>query len=99
LCTRPLQPTNVGSVCAECRLVVRNGLGVAIEECWRDHPDGEHVVSDRGCITRVTGVAPVPSPGTEVSLIIVRTTSEEAREYARAPRIRQGNYHTLTKGP
>jgi hypothetical protein len=32
-----------------------------------------------------------------MALITVRTTSEEAREYAGAPRIRQGNHPTLAK--
>jgi hypothetical protein len=103
LCTRPLQPTNVSGVCAECRLVVRNRLGVAIEERWRDHPDGEHVVSDRGRIARLLHVdgAPgslrfqAPAPRSHSSPFVPPT--EEAREYARAPRIRQGNYPTLTK--
>jgi hypothetical protein len=41
---------------AECRLVVRNLLGRPIEEHWRDHPDGEHVVSDRGRMARLLNV-------------------------------------------
>ena len=56
LCTAELSPANASGVCAECRLIVRNRLGVAIEERWRDHPDGEHVVSDGGRIARVLSV-------------------------------------------
>jgi hypothetical protein len=41
---------------AECRLVVRDLLGRPIEERWRDHADGEHVVSDRGRLARLLNV-------------------------------------------
>lgn len=56
LCTNPLQPGNPSGICAECRLVVHNLLGRPIEERWRDHPDGEHVVSERGRIARLLNV-------------------------------------------
>jgi len=102
--TRPSRPTNVGGVCDECRLVVHNRLDVTVEERWRDHRDGEHVVPDRGRTTRVVHVDSARrgrsrlSPGTEVSVVTVRTTTEEAREYAWTSRILQGRYATLTKG-
>lgn len=56
LCTAPLGPTNIVGVCAECRLVVRNLLGRHVEERWRDHPDGVHVVSDQGRVARLLTV-------------------------------------------
>lgn len=56
LCTNPLQPGNASGICAECRLVVHNLFGKPFTECWRDHPDGEHVVSDRGRIARLLPV-------------------------------------------
>lgn len=56
LCGRPLAPGNLSQIDDECRLIVRNVLNVAIEERWRDHPDGEHVVSDRGRIARLLHV-------------------------------------------
>ncbi|WP_165605652.1 HNH endonuclease [Mycobacterium kubicae] len=56
LCTAPLKPTNVSGVCAECRALVRNLLGRPIEERWRDHPDGVHVISDQGRVARLLTV-------------------------------------------
>jgi hypothetical protein len=56
LCTRPVAPSNASHICAECTLIVRNRLGVAIPERWRDHPDGEHIVSERGRIARLLNV-------------------------------------------
>lgn len=56
LCTAVLGPTNISGVCAECRLLVRNLLGRHIEERWRDHPDGVHVVSDQGRVARLLTV-------------------------------------------
>jgi hypothetical protein len=56
LCRADLSPTNGGTICAECSLVVHNLFGRAVEERWRDHPDGQHVVSDRGRIARLLNV-------------------------------------------
>ena len=54
LCSRPLEVSH--NVCAECRLLVRNLLGVELPENWRDHPDGLHVVSDQGRIARLLNI-------------------------------------------
>lgn len=53
LCSGPLEVINNSDICAECRLLIHNLLDVRIDGRWRDHPDGEHVVSDRGRIARV----------------------------------------------
>jgi hypothetical protein len=56
LCTGQLDLLNVSGVCRECQVLVHNLLGVEIPERWRDHPDGEHIVSDRGRIARLLNV-------------------------------------------
>jgi hypothetical protein len=56
LCTKQLAPSNASAICAECRLVVHNLFDRPVEERWRDHPDGEHIVSDRGRIARLLNV-------------------------------------------
>jgi len=56
LCTGPLEVINNSGICAECRLLIHNLLDVRIEERWRDHPDGEHVVSERGRVARLLNV-------------------------------------------
>ena len=54
LCSAELDPANTSGWCAECRLIVSNRIGR--EERWRDHPDGLHVVSERGRIARLLKV-------------------------------------------
>jgi hypothetical protein len=56
LCGCRLEVLNNSGTCRECRLLVANLLGLAIEERWRDYPDGVHVVSDRGRIARLLNV-------------------------------------------
>ncbi|MBX9638500.1 MAG: HNH endonuclease [Mycobacteriaceae bacterium] len=56
LCGCLLARGNLGQICAECRVVVHNLIGRPVEERWRDHPDGEHVVSERGRVARLLNV-------------------------------------------
>jgi len=56
LCRCDLAPGNVSRWCAECALIVGQRLGVVVDERWRDHPDGEHVVSERGRVARLLRV-------------------------------------------
>jgi hypothetical protein len=56
LCRGQLNLLNVSGVCLECQLLVRNLLRVEVPERWRDHPDGQHIVSDRGRVARLLNV-------------------------------------------
>lgn len=56
LCGCELLPANASGWCAECSLLVSARLRVTVEERWREHPDGEHVVSERGRVARLLKV-------------------------------------------
>ncbi len=56
LCDTTLEPANWTGWCRECELIVSARLRIVVEERWRDHPDGEHVVSERGRIARLLNV-------------------------------------------
>jgi hypothetical protein len=56
LCSSVLAPSNGDAWCRECQLLVSAQLGRVLEERWRDHPDGEHVVSERGRVARLLRV-------------------------------------------
>jgi hypothetical protein len=54
LCSTALAPTTGGPICAECRLVIRNRLGVEIPERWAPAVGLDDViVSDRGRVARL----------------------------------------------
>ena len=56
LCGCPLLMENASGWCRECELIVTARLRVVIEERWRTHPDGEHIVSERGRVARLLNV-------------------------------------------
>jgi hypothetical protein len=51
-----LEVINNSGICRECRLLVHSLLDIRIEERWANHPDGEHIVSERGRIARLLNV-------------------------------------------
>ncbi|CAM3221926.1 HNH endonuclease [Mycobacterium intermedium] len=54
LCRTRLLPNNISGICAECRLVIRNRLGVKISEQWMPAFElDDHIVSDRGRVARL----------------------------------------------
>jgi HNH endonuclease len=54
LCSCQLAPLNGSQICGECRLLVRNLLGVEVPERWAPAVGIEdHIVSDHGRVARL----------------------------------------------
>jgi hypothetical protein len=56
LCSAWLDATSVAETCRECAAIIESLTRRVLEERWRDHPDGQHVVSERGRVARLLNV-------------------------------------------
>jgi hypothetical protein len=56
LCAAWLDVTSAAETCRECAAIIESLTRRVLEERWRDHPDGVHVVSERGRVARLLKV-------------------------------------------